>query len=136
MKLQISAYVSLAALAFAAGCEAADGNDGAGAGADASWTLSEFVGPSPFHGLHGLAVEADGTVLAGSVVGQAIYAVDPNTGEVTTRIGPPDGMAVRGGYGFFFSKKGAAEALNVRSCKKIQTAAVISRACVCGCKKM
>lgn len=59
----------------------------------AVWEVSEFIGPSPFHGLHGLAVEPDGTVLAGSVVGQAIYAVDPKTGAVTTRIGPPDGMA-------------------------------------------
>lgn len=58
-----------------------------------AWTVSEFIEPSPFHGLHGLAVEADGTLLAGSVVGQAIYAVNPQTGEVTTRIGPPDGMA-------------------------------------------
>lgn len=59
----------------------------------ATWTVSEFIGPSPFHGLHGLAIEPDGTVLAGSVVGQAIYAVNPKTGEVTTRLGPPDGMA-------------------------------------------
>ncbi len=60
---------------------------------EVTYTLSEFVGPSPFHGLHGLAVEPDGTILAGSVVGQAIYAVNPATGEVTTRMGPPDGMA-------------------------------------------
>lgn len=58
-----------------------------------TWEVTEFIGPSPFHGLHGLAVEEDGTVLAGSVVGQAIYAVNPQTGEVTERIGPPDGMA-------------------------------------------
>ena len=58
-----------------------------------TYTLSEFIGPSPFHGLHGLAVEPDGTILAGSVVGQAIYAVNPATGEVATRMGPPDGMA-------------------------------------------
>lgn len=57
------------------------------------WEVSEFIPPSPFHGLHGLAVEPDGTVLAGSVVGQAIYAVNPKTGEVTERLGPPDGMA-------------------------------------------
>ena len=60
---------------------------------EATYTVSEFIGPSPFHGLHGLAVEPDGTILAGSVVGQAIYAVNPTTGEVTTRLGPPDGMA-------------------------------------------
>ncbi|MDP3737803.1 MAG: SMP-30/gluconolactonase/LRE family protein [Hyphomonadaceae bacterium] len=58
-----------------------------------TYEVTEFIGPSPFHGLHGLAVEPDGTVLAGSVVGQAIYAVNPATGEVTTRLGPPDGMA-------------------------------------------
>ncbi|OYW43208.1 MAG: hypothetical protein B7Z38_02200 [Rhodobacterales bacterium 12-64-8] len=59
----------------------------------ASIQVTEFIGPSPFHGLHGLAVEEDGTILAGSVVGQAIYAVNPTTGEVTTRMGPPNGMA-------------------------------------------
>ena len=58
-----------------------------------TWEVTEFIGPSPFHGLHGLAVEPDGTVLAGSVVGQAIYAVNPATGEVTERLGPPNGMA-------------------------------------------
>ena len=61
--------------------------------APAAWTVSEFIGPSPFHGLHGLAVEEDGTILAGSVVGQAIYAVNPASGEVTERMGPPDGKA-------------------------------------------
>lgn len=60
---------------------------------DVTYAVTEFVGPSPFHGLHGLAIEPDGTILAGSVVGQAIYAVNPQTGEVTERIGPPDGMA-------------------------------------------
>ncbi len=58
-----------------------------------TYEVSEFIGPSPFHGLHGLAIEPDGTILAGSVVGQAIYAVNPTTGEVTERLGPPDGMA-------------------------------------------
>jgi sugar lactone lactonase YvrE len=58
-----------------------------------SWDVTEFIGPSPFHGLHGLAVEEDGTILAGSVVGQAIYAVNPTTGDVSERLGPPDGMA-------------------------------------------
>lgn len=75
-----------AALVFAiAGCEAEK--------KPVAYEVTEFVGPSPFHGLHGLAVEPDGTILAGSVVGQAIYAVDPKTGAVTERLGPPDGMA-------------------------------------------
>src|SRR5690606_15527936 len=58
-----------------------------------TWEVTEFIGPSPFHGLQGLAVEGDGTLLAGSVVGQAIYAVNPATGDVTERMGPPNGMA-------------------------------------------
>ncbi len=37
-----------------------------------TYAVTEFIGPSPFHGLHGLAIEPDGTILAGSVVGQAI----------------------------------------------------------------
>lgn len=89
MKSRISAVALVLA---AAGCEAAD--DGAvSSESSGEWEVSEFIGPSPFHGLHGLAVEPDGTVLAGSVVGQAIYAVDPASGNVTTRIGPPVGMA-------------------------------------------
>ena len=79
--------VSLLALASCGGREPA------APAAPAAWTVSEFIGPSPFHGLHGLAVEEDGTILAGSVVGQAIYAVNPASGEVTERMGPPDGMA-------------------------------------------
>lgn len=79
--------VSLLALA------ACGGREPAAPAAPAAWTVSEFIGPSPFHGLHGLAVEEDGTILAGSVVGQAIYAVNPASGEVTERMGPPDGMA-------------------------------------------
>lgn len=90
MKSQISAVALVLAVA---GCEAGDDGAAVSDGADGAWEVSEFIGPSPFHGLHGLAVEADGTVLAGSVVGQAIYAVDPASGNVTTRIGPPDGMA-------------------------------------------
>jgi streptogramin lyase len=58
-----------------------------------SYEVTEFIPPSPFHGVHGLAVAPDGTLLAGSVVGQAIYVVDPATGAVSERIGPPDGMA-------------------------------------------
>lgn len=79
--------VSLLALA------ACGGGEPAAPAAPAAWTVSEFIGASPFHGLHGLALEEDGTILAGSVVGQAIYAVDPASGEVTERMGPPDGMA-------------------------------------------
>jgi sugar lactone lactonase YvrE len=82
--IRLLCAASMLALAACGGTEAAK---------TVTWEVTEFIGPSPFHGLHGLAVEEDGTVLAGSVVGQAIYAVNPATGEVTTRMGPPDGMA-------------------------------------------
>lgn len=81
--------VSLLALAACGGGEP----ETPAAPAASTWTVSEFIGPSPFHGLHGLAIEEDGTILAGSVVGQAIYAVNPATGAVTERLGPPNGMA-------------------------------------------
>jgi len=51
------------------------------------------VGPLPFLGVHGLAVSPEGQLLAGSVVGQSISAVDRDSGEVETVIPPPEGMA-------------------------------------------
>lgn len=84
--IRLLCAASLLALAACGGGEPA-------APKSTAWDVTEFIGPSPFHGLHGLAVEPDGTVLAGSVVGQAIYAVNPTTGEVTERLGPPNGMA-------------------------------------------
>ena len=54
----------------------------------------ELVVPgSPFHGVHGITVTPEGEILVGSVVGQAVYRVDRETGEVTEVIGPPEGMA-------------------------------------------
>ncbi len=47
----------------------------------------------PFHGIHGLAFDGEGRLLVGSVVGQAIYEVDPETGENAVFIAPPEGMA-------------------------------------------
>lgn len=55
--------------------------------------LDVVVPPSPFHGVHGITVTPAGEILVGSVVGQAIYRVDPRTGAVTEAIGPPEGMA-------------------------------------------
>ncbi len=57
------------------------------------YEVSELVGPSAFHGIHGIAAAPDGKLLVGSVVGQAIYSVDPATGAVAEFIGPPNGMA-------------------------------------------
>jgi sugar lactone lactonase YvrE len=58
-----------------------------------SWRRETLVPPGPFHGIHGLAFDRDGRLLAGSVVGAAIYEVDPDTGEVELLRGPPGGMA-------------------------------------------
>lgn len=55
--------------------------------------LELLIAGSAFHGVHGLTVTADGRLLAGSVVGQAIYQVDPDSGLVSEWIGPPEGMA-------------------------------------------
>lgn len=57
------------------------------------YSLDAVTGPSPFHGIHGITVEQDGTMLAGSVIGRTIYKVDPASGETSVYEGPPLGMA-------------------------------------------
>ncbi len=52
-----------------------------------------LVAPSAFKGVHGLAVDHQGRLLAGSVVGSSIYQVNIDTGEVQTFIGPDQGQA-------------------------------------------
>jgi sugar lactone lactonase YvrE len=59
----------------------------------AAWRRETLVPPGPFHGIHGLAFDREGRLLAGSVVGAAMYEVDPDTGEVALFRGPPGGMA-------------------------------------------
>lgn len=58
-----------------------------------AYEMEAVTGPSPFHGIHGLTVTSDGTLLAGSVVGSAIYEVNRETGETSVFEGPPTGMA-------------------------------------------
>ncbi|AKJ32003.1 PQQ-binding-like beta-propeller repeat protein [Caldimonas brevitalea] len=58
------------------------------------WSTPEvLVAPSAFKGVHGLAVDAQGRLLAGSVVGNAIWEVDRNTGAAKVFIGAPQGQA-------------------------------------------
>ena len=57
------------------------------------YQLDRLVPPSDFHGVHGLAFDAQGVLYAGSVVGHSIYRVDTATGKVTSFVGAPDGMA-------------------------------------------
>ena len=54
----------------------------------------QFLVPgSYFHGIHGLAFDRDDQLYAGSVVGQTIYKVEVDSGDVSVRIGAPTGMA-------------------------------------------
>jgi sugar lactone lactonase YvrE len=54
----------------------------------------QFLVPgSWFHGIHGLAFNKDDQLFAGSVIGQTIYRVQVDSGEVDTVVGAPNGMA-------------------------------------------
>ena len=62
--------------------------------APAGWSAPEvLVAPSSFTGVHGLAVDTQGRLLAGSVVGNAIWQVDRTTGAATVLVGGPEGQA-------------------------------------------
>ena len=52
-----------------------------------------LVPGSWFHGVHGLAFNKDDQLFAGSVVGQTIYRVQVDSGEVDRLVEPPIGMA-------------------------------------------
>jgi hypothetical protein len=59
----------------------------------ASYTLEEVVPGSAFHGIHGITFTSDNRILAGSVLGRAIYEIDAETGETSIFIDAPEGMA-------------------------------------------
>lgn len=60
----------------------------------AAWSTPEvLVAPSSFSGVHGLAVDAGGRLLAGSVVGYSMWEVDRRTGAAKVLIGAPEGQA-------------------------------------------
>lgn len=52
-----------------------------------------IVAPSNFKGVHGLAVDKQGRLLAGSVVGMSITQVDVKTGKGTILVDAPQGQA-------------------------------------------
>lgn len=56
-------------------------------------TPQALVAPSAFKGVHGLAVDHQGRLLAGSVVSASMYEVDIDSGEVSTFIEAPQGQA-------------------------------------------
>jgi len=51
------------------------------------------VAGSPFQGVHGLALDGKGHLLASNLVGQSVHSIDLGTGAVTTLVGPPLGGA-------------------------------------------
>jgi sugar lactone lactonase YvrE len=60
----------------------------------AAWGAPEaLVAPSSFTGVHGLAVDTRGRLLAASVVGNAIWEVDRGSGAAKILIGGPEGQA-------------------------------------------
>ena len=59
-----------------------------------AWNAPEaVVAPSSFTGVHGLAVDKRGRLLAGSVVGSAIWEVDRTTGTAKVLVAAPEGQA-------------------------------------------
>jgi sugar lactone lactonase YvrE len=60
----------------------------------AAWLAPEVVvAPSSFTGVHGLAVDKAGRLLAGSVLGNAIWEVNRTTGAAKVLVGGPEGQA-------------------------------------------
>ena len=60
----------------------------------ASWAAPEvLVAPSSFSGVHGLAIDQKGRLLAGSVLGNTLWEVDRSTGAAKVLIDAPEGQA-------------------------------------------
>lgn len=57
------------------------------------YSIKEIVAGSEFCGVHGLGIDSEDKLYAGSVVGQRLYSVDINTGKASVFAGPPKGMA-------------------------------------------
>ncbi|MGD9984830.1 MAG: hypothetical protein AB7S51_11840 [Porticoccaceae bacterium] len=62
-------------------------------GTSEPYLVQYLVPGADFLGIHGLTFDRDDNLYVGSVIGQAIYKVDVNTGESERFVGPPEGMA-------------------------------------------
>jgi len=60
---------------------------------DPRYKISVLVSGSDFHGIHGLTFDSLDTIYTGSVAGQTIYKVCPETGKIQVYVGPPYGVA-------------------------------------------
>lgn len=58
-----------------------------------SYRQETVVAGSCFQGVHGLAVDGKGNLLASNLLGQSVHAVNLSTGAVSTLVGPPLGGA-------------------------------------------
>ena len=58
-----------------------------------TYEVTKLVPGSAFHGVHGLGIDKNGRLLAGSVAGAALYEVDRNSGTAKIVIPSPEGMA-------------------------------------------
>lgn len=86
MKLILRAGLAAAALALGA-CASPPTRPTA-------WAAPEvLVAPSSFAGVHGLAVDGKGRLLAGSVVGYSMWEVDRQSGAAKVMIPAPEGQA-------------------------------------------
>ncbi|MDM0017517.1 Vgb family protein [Variovorax saccharolyticus] len=60
----------------------------------AAWAAPEaIVAPSSFAGVHGLAIDRQGRLLAGSVVGNTLWEVDRQSGAARVLVKGPEGQA-------------------------------------------
>ena len=64
-----------------------------GGAADPEWTRETVVPGSAFHGVHGLAFDAEDRLFVGDVLGQAIYEVHLDERRAEVAVGAPAGEA-------------------------------------------
>jgi sugar lactone lactonase YvrE len=57
----------------------------------AEYRVERLTPSSPFHGIHGLRFDQAGQLFGISVMGQALYRIDPASRRVDTVVGPPMG---------------------------------------------
>src|SRR5437763_3508096 len=58
-----------------------------------TYEVTKLVPGSAFHGVHGLGIDRNGKLFAGSVAGAALYEVDRDAGTAKIAIPSPEGMA-------------------------------------------
>ena len=91
--MRLGRFLTSALAALAVAALAVAGPALAQSAAPKEYNQQFLVPGSWFHGVHGLAFNKDDQLFAGSVLGQAIYRVQVDSGEVDRFIEPPTGMA-------------------------------------------